>query len=72
MFSKKMIVKIEGMHCEHCKKSVEDGLKRIDNIKGVKVDLNSGLATISYKNTIDINSIKKVIEDLDFNFAGVE
>lgn len=72
MFNKKMIVKVEGMHCEHCKRSVEDGIKKIDNVKNVKADYNSGIVTVFYKDMVDVDSIKSVIDDLDFKFIEVK
>ena len=71
MFNKKLIIKIDGMHCEHCKKKVEENLKKIENIKKVKVILTDGLVTITYKGALDIDDIRKVIEDLDFKYNGV-
>ena len=29
MFLDKKIIKIDGMHCAHCAKSVEEGLKKL-------------------------------------------
>ena len=71
MLSKKMVVNIEGMHCSHCAKRVEEGLKKIDNIKTVKVNLDKKNATITYKGEINTDDIKKEIENLDFEFKGI-
>ena len=71
MLGKKIKVNIEGMHCSHCAKRVEETLKNIDNIKSVKVNLDKKNATITYKNEINIDDIKKEIENLDFEFKGI-
>lgn len=72
MFNKKVVVKIGGMSCEHCAKAVHDGLMNVDGVKSVKVSLKDNKATISHKKVININDIKKIIEDLDYKFIGVE
>ena len=72
MFGKKIVVKIDGMSCSHCAKRVEDGLKKIDNVKTVKVDLNNKKATVTYKDSIDTDMIEKTINELEFEFKGIE
>ena len=72
MFGKKIVVKIDGMSCSHCAKRVEEGLKKIDNVKSVKVDLNNKKATVTYKDSIDTDMIEKTINELEFEFKGIE
>lgn len=71
MLGKKIIVNIEGMSCNHCAKRVEDGLKALDNVKSVKVNLEKKNATITYKNEINTDEIKNVINELGYEFKGV-
>ena len=71
MLGKKMVINIEGMHCSHCTKRVEETLKNIDNIKSVKVSLENKSATIKYKGEINIEDIKKEIENIGFEFKGI-
>lgn len=66
MFSKKYIIQVDGMKCEHCSKRVSDELKKIEGIKSIKVDLNSKKVTISYKDKVDIDKIKHTILDLGY------
>lgn len=35
----KKIIQINGMKCEHCTSRVEEALKKIANVKSVKVNL---------------------------------
>lgn len=72
MFGKKIVVKIDGMSCSHCAKRVEEGLKKIDNVKSVKVDLNNKKATVTYKDSIDTDMIEKTINELEYEFKGIE
>lgn len=72
MFCKQVIIRVDGMKCAHCAKKVQEELKKIDNIKSVKVNLDDKKVTIKYKNEIDLNSVKNLIGDLDYKFLGVE
>lgn len=33
-------IKVNGMHCENCKKTVEEAVKKIPGVKDAKVDLD--------------------------------
>lgn len=68
---KKIIIKIEGMSCSHCAKRVEENLKKIDDIKSVKVNLDKKIATITYKNNIEINELENIINELGFTFKEI-
>ena len=72
MFYKKIIVKIDGMKCDHCAKRVHDSLIKLDCVKSVKVNLENKNATISYKDNIDVEQITAAIENEGFHFVGVE
>ena len=72
MFFNKKIIKIDGMHCAHCAKSVEDGLKKINGIKKVKVNLEAGEAIVSYKGEFSIKEIEQCISDLGFQYVGIQ
>jgi len=66
MFLRKEIINIEGMSCEHCVKKLSDALKKINGVAKAKVSLEDGSASIYYKNEIDLNEIKTVIEGLGY------
>ena len=72
MFHKKIIVKIDGMKCDHCAKRIHDSLIKLEGIKSVKVNLEDKNATISYKDNIDIEHVSAVVEEEGFHFVGVE
>ena len=66
LFSKKQIVKIDGMHCDHCAKTVEGKISTIEGVKKVKVNLNKKEAAITADNNIDTKLIKEVLKETDF------
>ena len=53
--------KVDGMHCEHCKRRVEEAVNDIKGIAG-RVDLKKGELTVSYAEDIDDEIIKAKIE----------
>lgn len=74
MFGKKnkIIIIVDGMHCEHCAKKVTDAILKVDDSAKVKVDLKSGGVIITSKNLIDINSVKENVNETGFTFVGVK
>ncbi|MBR4694420.1 MAG: heavy-metal-associated domain-containing protein [Bacilli bacterium] len=73
MFGKKekKKVKIEGMHCSHCVKRVEEALSSLDTVKKVKVNLSKGEADIISEKEISNDLIKNKIEELDFKVTDI-
>lgn len=72
MFEKnKMIVKIEGMHCEHCAKRVENALKDIEGVTKIKIDLKNKQAVILGKCEIDKEKIKSTITELGYEIIEI-
>ena len=69
MFGKEKIVKIlnvEGMSCMHCVKKVETALNVVKGVKSVKVNLENKTAEVTLKEDIDIEILKKVVEDAGY------
>lgn len=70
--NKKKIITIEGMHCEHCAKKVEETLKNIPNVNKVKVNLSKKEAIIISKTIIDVQTIRDSFKDLDFTITNIK
>ncbi len=69
---KQITVKIGGMGCEHCKKTIEEYLNNKEGINA-KVSLENNNATISYdEKKINLADIKKYIEDTNYEYLGEE
>lgn len=68
MFSKKIkkVIKVDGMHCEHCANKVINALENIEGIEKVKVNLNTKEVLITSNVDIDNNLIKETISKLDY------
>ncbi len=48
MAKSKATLKIDGMSCEHCVKTVTKALEELDGVKKARVNLKRGLADVTY------------------------
>lgn len=64
-----IVVKVEGMTCNHCKKSVTDAVSEVPGVETVEVDLATGNATI-HGHDVDLELVKKAVEGRGFKFVG--
>lgn len=60
----KKIIKIDGMGCEHCIKSVKEVLTSINEIEVIEVKL--GEATIEVKDEKILERIKEELDDAGY------
>ncbi|MDH7576433.1 MAG: cation transporter [Bacillota bacterium] len=45
---KQLTVVVTGMSCGHCKKAVEDAVKKLAGVRDASVDLERGLLTVTF------------------------
>lgn len=58
---------VEGMSCDHCKKSIEDGLKSLAGVRSAKVSLKKKLAQITYDpRQVTLKQVGDKIEELGY------
>ena len=63
----KLNLKIDGMGCEHCIKSVREAL---EGVNGVKVlDVKIGSAEIEAENDSVLNEIKEQLDDAGYDLV---
>lgn len=63
----KLNLKIEGMACEHCVKSVREAL---EEIKGIKVlDVKVGSAEVEAGNESVLNEIREKLDDVGYDLV---
>ena len=62
----KKTIKIDGMHCNHCKMRVEKALKTINGITSAIVNLEAKSAEIESNSEIDDKTIATAIDDAGF------
>ncbi len=64
-------IRVEGMHCDHCRLAVEVAMNQLSGAKGVKVDLEKGI--VSWESIgVTMEVIKETIEDLGFDVVDEE
>lgn len=63
----KTTIKIEGMMCEGCVKSVKDSLEKVPGVTDVDVNLKKGTATVQQSGVSDDALVKAVV---DAGFRG--
>ena len=63
----KLNLKINGMACEHCVKSVREAL---EEIKGIKVlDVKIGSAEVEVENDSVLNEIREKLDDAGYDLV---
>ena len=66
--STKAEIKISGMSCAHCVARVEKSLKNVDGVKEVKVDLESGKATVKYNpKKVEPSKLEEAVKEAGYN-----
>ena len=62
-------VKIKGMSCQHCVKSVKKTLEEIDGIANVDVDLAKGEASFEETHPVDGEFIREKIKKAGYELG---
>lgn len=68
---KKILIEIEGMHCEGCKNRVLSAVKPFKFVDA-KVDLNKKTLTASLKKDVDKSQVASAIEDCGFEVKNID
>ncbi len=66
------IMRIEGMHCANCKKSVEKALTAQNGVVRADADVDRGTARIFYDKDVDDEALKKAVENEGFVVKNIE
>ena len=66
-------IKIGGMSCAACVKTIENSLAKVDGVREVSVNLSSEKAYITYDpDIVEIKALKKTITKSGYQFLGME
>ncbi len=60
-------LKIEGMMCEHCEKTVKQALEAISTVRAAAVDHKTGTAIAMLAEKTDGELLKKAVEEKGYN-----
>ncbi len=73
MAEKKVIIMIEGMHCNHCSAAIAEGLRKLRGVKSADVLFTTGKAKVVYDpDAVKVDDMVKVIKDLGYNVKGIK
>ncbi|MGV2928471.1 copper chaperone CopZ [Macrococcus capreoli] len=64
------ILKVEGMTCGHCKKSVEGAVSELEGVKSAAVDLEAANVTIEHEESVSVDTMKAAIEDQGYDVVS--
>lgn len=63
----KATIKIIGMTCDHCVKSVKQGLAGLDGVRSVEVSLETGQAQVDYdEGRTDDDALRARVEEIGY------
>jgi len=70
---KKATIRIDGMSCQHCVKTVTDVMMGIDGVSQVKVNLKKGEARLKFeRDRLDLESLETAIVTAGFEFVSLK
>jgi len=73
VINENITLKIGGMTCAMCVKTIEDVLMNIEGVNNVNVNLASEKAYVTYNSDlVSIKDMKDAIEDMGYQFLGLE
>ncbi len=56
-------LKVQGMSCEHCVRTVKNAVSSIEGISKVEVFLDTGTVKVEMEKEVPFEDIKKAIEE---------
>lgn len=62
-----VMINVEGMSCSHCVNSVEGALTKLSGVSSAKVNLDDKSVTVEYDSNVNIDTLKKTIEDQGYD-----
>lgn len=67
-------IKVNGLVCDFCARSLEKVFLKRGDVAGIKVDLGKGLVVVAMKpgSTIDDTTLTKLITDSGYNVNVIE
>ncbi|MBN1952620.1 MAG: permease [Bacteroidales bacterium] len=62
-------IRVSGMTCNHCKMTVENNLKKIEGIKTIHADPDTGLVVFEGDH-VDLKLVQETVEGLGYKYGG--
>lgn len=65
-------MKIEGMMCHHCEKTVVKALEALEGVESAVADHGAGTAVVTLSAPVADELLKKAVEDEDYEVKSIE
>ena len=65
----KIVLKIEGMSCEHCQKRVKEALESLEGVSA-KVSLEEKNAEVTYPDEVSIKELKDAVAEAGYQVVS--
>lgn len=65
-------MKIKGMMCGHCEATVKKALEALNGVEEAQVSHEAGTAVVSLSAEVDNDTLKKTVEDKDYEVESIE
>ncbi len=60
-------ITVNGMSCEHCRKSVKEAIAAVPGVESVEVSLAEKKATWTEKSPVNIDAVRKAVSAVGFD-----
>ncbi|MEV6445034.1 heavy metal-associated domain-containing protein [Amycolatopsis sp. NPDC051716] len=60
---------VTGMTCGHCARSVEEGIRGLDGVTGVAVDLGTGAVTVRSTAALSADDVRGAVEEAGYRLT---
>ncbi len=65
------VIRIEGMHCHRCEKSIRDALGKHPGVYEVEVDFPTGQASVLYnRDHVDVRQLMEAVNQAGYKAIG--
>ena len=60
---------VSGMTCQHCVNAVTGELSSLDGVDDVRVDLGTGVVTVTSSRPLDENDVRAAVDEAGYELA---
>lgn len=62
-----VLIKIDGMHCHKCERTIQQALASHAGVREVEVDFNSGQASVLFdRGTVTVNELMNAVNEAGY------
>ncbi len=69
--TQQLVLKVEGMTCNHCKMAVEHAVRQLAGVESADVDLKNKTVTVRYDaDKVSVQQMKEAIAEEGYDVVG--